>query len=101
MEVGQRFAVIEPAAFRHEAVEQRQHAVGAVDEAAQQLPRVHAGFLAALVEPGFGAGGFLGRRQPEEGQEVTGHEMLPASSKSALRSASTSADAGSGKVLSG
>ena len=37
MEIGQRLAVIEPAAFRHEAVEQRQHAVGAVDEAAQDL----------------------------------------------------------------
>ena len=43
-EIGQRLAVIEPAAFGHEAVEQRQHAVGAVDEAAQQFHGIDAGF---------------------------------------------------------
>ena len=75
MEIGQRRAVIHPTALGHEAVEQGQHAVGAVDEAAQQLPRVHACFLAALVKPCLGAGGFLGRGQPEEGEEVAGHEM--------------------------
>jgi hypothetical protein len=65
MEIGQRLAVIEPAAFRHEAVEQRQHAIGAVDEAAQDFLRIDAGALAALIEPGFGARGVLGRRQIE------------------------------------
>ena len=34
MEISQRAGVIEPARFRHETVEQRQHAVGAVDEGA-------------------------------------------------------------------
>ena len=32
MEIGERASIIEPAAFRHEAVEQRQYAVGAVDD---------------------------------------------------------------------
>ena len=75
MEIGQRRAVIQPTALRHEAVEQGQHAVGAVDEAAQDFPRVHPRFLPALVEPCLSAGGFLGRGQPEEGEEVAGHEM--------------------------
>ena len=37
MEIGQRLAVIEPAAFRHEGFDQAQDAVGAVDEAGQRL----------------------------------------------------------------
>jgi hypothetical protein len=37
--------------------------------------RIDAGLLAALVEPGFGAGGVLGRRQIGEGQEIAGLEM--------------------------
>ena len=40
MQVGQRLAVIQPTAFLHEAVEQREHAVGAVDEGSQNLVRV-------------------------------------------------------------
>jgi hypothetical protein len=39
--------------------------------------RIDAGLLAALVEPALGAGGFLGRRQIEEGQEIAGLEMRP------------------------
>ena len=41
MQVGQRSGVIEPVAVRHEAVEQRQHAIGAVDETAHLFPGVH------------------------------------------------------------
>jgi len=77
MEIGQRAGIIEPAALRHEAVEQGQHAVGAVDEAAQQLPWVHACVVPALIEPGLRSGCFLGRRQPEKGQEIFRHEMRP------------------------
>ncbi len=51
MQVSQGASIIEPAALGHEAVEQGQHAVGAVDEAAQKFPRVDAGLLAALVKP--------------------------------------------------
>ena len=75
MEIGQRAGIIEPAALRHEAVEQRQHAVGAVDEAAHQLPGVHPGCLTPLVKPGLRASGVLGGRKPEEGQEVAADEM--------------------------
>jgi len=57
-------------AFGHEAIEQGQHAVGAVDEAAHQLPWIDAGLLTALIEPGLGASRIFGGWQPEEGQEV-------------------------------
>ena len=36
MQVGQRLAVIEPVGFGHEAFDQREHAVGAVDEAVER-----------------------------------------------------------------
>jgi hypothetical protein len=42
VEIGQRFAVIEPAAFRHEGFDQAQQPVGAVGEAAQRLVRIEA-----------------------------------------------------------
>ena len=42
MEVSQRLAIIEPRAFRHEAVEQRDNAIGAIGEAAQNLMRIDA-----------------------------------------------------------
>jgi len=72
MKIGQRLGVGEPAALGHEAVEERQHPIGAIDEAAHQLPGIDAGGLAALVEPAFGAGGGSGRRPPQEGQVVVG-----------------------------
>lgn len=67
MQIGQRLAVIEPAALRHEAFDELEHAVGAVDEGRQYLARIDARLLAALVEPAFRARGVLGRRQVEEG----------------------------------
>ena len=57
MQVGQRFAVIEPAAFRHEGFDEAQKPVGAVGEAAQRLVRIEALLIAALIEPAFRAGG--------------------------------------------
>ena len=36
MQVGQSLAVIEPVGFGHEALDQREHAIGAVDEAVQR-----------------------------------------------------------------
>src|SRR5690606_41916089 len=36
MKVGQRLAIIEPGAFGHEALDELEHAVGAIDEAAQR-----------------------------------------------------------------
>ena len=75
VEVGQRAGVIEPSALGHEAVEQRQHAVGAVDEAAHQFPGVHARGLAPFIQPGLGTCGIFGGREPQEGQEVARDEM--------------------------
>ncbi len=75
MEIGQRLAIVEPADFRHEALDQLQHAVGTIDETAQQFPRVDAGLRAALIEPAFDARRVLGRRQPDEGHEIAALEM--------------------------
>ena len=43
------------------------------------LMRIDTGVIAALVEPGLGPGGVLGRRQIEEGQEtiLDGFERAP------------------------
>ena len=42
MQVGQRLAVIEPGGLGHEAFDQREHAVGAVDEAGERRAPVGA-----------------------------------------------------------
>ena len=70
MQIGQRLGIIEPAAFRHEAVQQGQDAIGPVDETPQQFPGIDPGLLSALIKPSLGTGGILRRRQPEEGQEI-------------------------------
>ena len=75
MEVGQRLGVIEPVGLGHEALDQRQHAVGPVDEAGERAPPVGAVAGSVLVEPGFGARRVLGRRQPEQGQEIAALEV--------------------------
>ncbi len=75
MEVGQRLGVIEPVGLGHEALDQRQHAVGAVDEAGERAAPVGAVAGSVLVEPGLGARRVLGRRQPEQGQEISALEM--------------------------
>ena len=75
MQVGQGLAVIEPVGLGHEAFDQREHPVGAVDEAVERRAPVGAVVSAALIEPGFGAGGVVGRRQPEQRQEIAALEM--------------------------
>ena len=75
MQVGQRLGVIEPFGLGHEAFDQREHAVGAVDEAGEGRAPVGAVASPVLVEPGFGARGILGRRQPEQRQEIPALEM--------------------------
>ena len=72
MEVGQRLAAIEPGAFGHEAVEQRQHAIGTIDKGVEDTLRIDAAALATLIEPGFGARGVFGRRQIGDGEVVAG-----------------------------
>ena len=75
MQVGQRLGIIEPVGFGHEALDQREHPVGAVDEAGERRAPVGAVARPALVEPGLGACGVVGRRQPEQGQEISALEM--------------------------
>ena len=75
MQIGQRLGIIEPFGFGHEAFDQRQHPVGAVDEAGERRAPIGAVRRAALVEPGLGARGVLGRRQPEQRQEIPALEM--------------------------
>ncbi len=75
VQVGQRVAVVEPGHLGHEPLDQLQDAIGPIDKAAQQLPRIDARLRAALVEPALDAGGVLGGREPDEGQEVTALEM--------------------------
>ena len=71
VQVGQRLRVVEPGALRHEAFDELEHAIGAIDEAVQGFAGVGAlGALAAFVEEALGAGGVFGRRQVEESQEV-------------------------------
>jgi len=76
VEISERLLVAEPLSLRHEPLDQRQHAVGAIDEARQRRAAVGAGaILAAFVQPALGAVGGIDRRQPAEGQQVGGLEM--------------------------
>ena len=75
MQVGQRLRVIEPFGLRHKAVDQRQHAVGPVDESGERGPPVGAVAVPPLIEPGLCASGILGRRQPDEREEIPALEM--------------------------
>lgn len=75
MQIGQRVAVIEPIDLGHEPFDQLQDAVGPIDEAVQQLPRIAPGLRAALIEPALDARGVLGRREPDEGQEIAALEV--------------------------
>ena len=75
MQVGESLAVIEPIGLGHEAFDQREHAIGAVDEAVERGAPVGGALRAILVEPGLGARGIVGRRQPKQRQEVAALEM--------------------------
>ena len=75
MQVGQRLGIIEPLGLGHEAFDQREHPVGAVDESGQRRAPIGAILRAVLIEPGLGAGGVIGRRQPEQRQEIAALEM--------------------------
>ena len=78
VQVGQRLRIIEPPALRHEAFDELQDAIGAIDEAAQDFARVGVlRALASLVEQALGPCGILRRRQIQEGQEVARFVMGP------------------------
>ena len=75
VQVGQRLGVIEPADFGHEALDQIQHTVAAIGEALEQLPRIDAVGGLPFIEPAFGACPFLGRRHPQQRQEIEALEV--------------------------
>src|ERR1700758_1348361 len=76
--LGTRLAAGEPGRFRHEALDELQHPIGAVDEAPENLVRVDASLIdAALVEEGFCPRRLLGRRQEHERQVIGALEMSP------------------------
>ena len=51
MQIGEGCGVVEPIGFGHEAFEELQHPVGAIDEAAQQLVGIDAVVRPSLIEP--------------------------------------------------
>ncbi|MBA7673857.1 hypothetical protein ES703_82063 [subsurface metagenome] len=76
MQIGQRFLIIEPATFRHEAFNELQDTVGPIDKTGQRLPRVCTeGPVAALVKQPLGQGRSFGRRQINQSQVVAGLVM--------------------------
>ena len=75
MQVGQRLRVIEPFGFGHEALDEREDPVGAIDEAREKGAPVGASARQPLVKPAFGARRLVGRRQPQQGQEISALEM--------------------------
>ena len=75
MEIGERGRVIEPGGFGHEAFDELEDAVGAIEEAAQQLVRIDACLRPPFVEPSFGAGSVLRRRQPDQGEIIAALEV--------------------------
>ena len=75
MQIGQRLGIIEPLGLGHEALDQRQHPIGAVDKSGQRRAPIGAVARAPFIEPGLGARGVLGRRQPEQREEISALEM--------------------------
>ena len=71
VQICQRLRVIQPGAFRHKALDQLQHPIGAVDESAQHFAGVGVlGAIAALIQKPFGPRGVLGRRQIKKGKKI-------------------------------
>ena len=75
VQIGEGLGVIQPLGLGHEALDQGQDPVRAIDEAGQGAAPIGSAPRAALVEPGLGPRGVLGRRQPDEGQEIPALEM--------------------------
>ena len=72
MQVSQRLRIIEPPDLGHEALNELQNAVGAIDKAAQNLAGIRA-FLAVatFVKESLGPRGVFGGREIKEGQKIT------------------------------
>ena len=76
MQIGQCLGIREPGGFLDEAFDQRQDAVGAIDETFDDLTRVN-GLLtgAPFVQPSLGARGVFSGRQEHETEIVRALEM--------------------------
>src|SRR3546814_17766236 len=70
MQVGQRLGVIEPGAFGHEAFDELEQTIGAIDEAAQDLARLDAALRLAFLEPALGARDVPGGRPVPQREAV-------------------------------
>ena len=76
VKIGQRLGIGEPRGLRDKSLDKLQHAVGAVDEAVEELMRIDRSLAgSSLVEPAFGTRGLFAWRQPEKGQVVRALEM--------------------------
>ena len=76
MQIGQRSLVVQPGDFGHKALDQPEHALGAIDETTLDFARVPIFVaIASLVEEALGSPSFFRRRQIEKGQEVVGLVM--------------------------
>jgi hypothetical protein len=70
MQVSEGLGVVEPLGFRHNTFDQRKDARRTVGEAFDDGVPVGGCLGAAFVKPTFGAGGVVGRRQPQQSQEI-------------------------------
>src|SRR5882762_600331 len=71
MQVSQGFLVVQPRALRHKTFDELEHAVGPIDEPAENLTRISVdGAVATFVKQPFGFRRALVRRQIEKRQEI-------------------------------
>src|ERR1700682_1878438 len=71
MQVSQGFLVVQPGALRHEALDELQHAAGAVDKPPEDLTRIGVdGAVATFIQQPLCFGRAFGRRQIEKCQEI-------------------------------
>ena len=75
MQVSEGLAVVEPVGFGHEVFDQGQDPIGAVNEGRQGVAPIRRSVRATLIEPGFGACGIVGRRQPDECEVMAALEV--------------------------
>ena len=75
MQIREGLGVVEPGRLGHQAGEQIEDAIGAGDEAGEMRARIGAGRRRTLVEPAHGAARLVGRRHPDQRQEIPPLEM--------------------------
>src|SRR3546814_8206974 len=73
---GQRLAIVEPVDFGHEAFDQMQNAVAAIEETLEQRFRIDAAFGAPFVKPILRPRRVLGRRHPRSEEHTSELQSL-------------------------